>query len=335
MKKYTAVFYEAFQEEEILLRRFLPSANKYLFTRKTIQESGDEFPCAGIISTRTQSKIPLKWFSSIDAVFTRSTGYDHLDDYLKKTDLDFDAGYLPDYAGRAVAEQAMMLWTCLLRRLNFQKELFDSFKRDGLTGNEIKGKNILLVGVGRIGSEIVDIASSLSMNVFGHDLIEKSELKKKYGLKYLSLEKGIKKADIIVCALPLTTLTKSMLNYDLLKSARKNSVFINIARGEISPSADLLKLLEENIFSGLALDVFEYEKELALHFRDDVKISSFPPAVQKSIKAVIKMMNDQRVIFTPHNAFNTSESTERKSFQTAENIKNYIRQGRFITPVIL
>ena len=120
---YSAIFYEAFEEEEKILRKVLPRGHRYLFTWKTIQESGHKTPPARIISTRTQSKFPIEWAGSLDAIITRSTGYDHVSAYLGETGADIDAAYLPEYAARAVAEQALMMWTALLRNRSEERRV--------------------------------------------------------------------------------------------------------------------------------------------------------------------------------------------------------------------
>jgi D-lactate dehydrogenase len=331
----SAVFYEAFEEEEKILRNVLPKEFKYLFTWKTIQESGHEVPPAKIISTRTQSRFPVEWADKLTAIITRSTGYDHVADYLLQTRASVAAAYLPEYAARPVAEQALMMWTALLRNLTVQRKSFETFHRDGLTGREIRKRRITVIGVGRIGGEIVDIAHGLKMQVLGVDIKPRTEMEKQYGLKYVSLKEGLKNADIAVCALPLTELTRGMLNYKTLKAMPGNSIFINVGRGEVSPSQDLLKLSDEGILGGIGLDVYDFEKELASVLRDGTDLSKLKPEARKSVTAVLKLMKNQNVILTPHNAFNTEESVERKSLRTAENLAAFLKTGKFLTPIII
>lgn len=332
-KDFDAVFYEAFREEEEKLRKYLPSGKNYLFTWQTIQESGHKTPPAKIISTRTQSVFPDSWIDKLEGIITRSTGYDHVRDYFRRTGKSVPAAYLPDYAARAVAEQAMLLWTALLRKLNTQQKSFESFQRDGLTGREVREKTILVIGVGRIGSEIVDIASGLRMKVLGVDIAPRKELEEKYKLQYVPLKTGLKQSDIVVCALPLTSETEGWLDYTVLKEMKKSSVFINIARGEISPASALLKLLNENTLSGVALDVYDCERELAGVLRDGKELKALDGKKFEEVKAVTELMKKENVILTPHNAFNTMESVERKSERTAENLGDFFSKRSFRTPL--
>ena len=229
---FDAVFYEAFEEEEKILREFLPSGLNCLFTWKTIQESGHVLPPSGIISTRTQSEFPEEWSGKLSAIITRSTGYDHVTSYIRKTGKEnkISCACLPDYAARAVAEQAMLMWTALSRKIKIQMKSFEAFNRDGLTGFEVLGKTILVAGVGRIGSQIVEIASGLGMKPIGFDISPRKDLEEKFSLKYLALEDALPSADIVVCALPLTNDTCGLFNYNILSKLRKGALFINIAR---------------------------------------------------------------------------------------------------------
>ena len=77
-------FYEAFEEEEKAIKRYLPADIQAGFSCKTIQEYGSAVPAAQIISIRTQSVIPIEWAQKLSGILSRSTGYDHLTAYLKE-----------------------------------------------------------------------------------------------------------------------------------------------------------------------------------------------------------------------------------------------------------
>ncbi len=296
-------FYEAFAEEAAELRRLLPAEMRAGFTGQTIQEAGHAEPPARLISIRTQSRVPVRW--KLAGLVSRTTGYDHL------TGLPFPCGYLPLYCSRAVAEQAMMFWMALLRKLPAQMEHFATFNRDHLTGSECAGKKLLVVGAGHIGSEVVKIGRGLDMEVRRVDIIpDRSDT---------GIEAGLPWANIIVCAMNLTAVNAGYFDYRRLKQARPGVLFVNIARGELSPTADLVRLLDEGHLAGVALDVYEDESRLANAMR--AGNASFP------------LMGRPNVILTPHNAFNTAEAVERKSRQTIEQVVAFLREGRMLWPV--
>lgn len=312
-------FYEAFAEEEQALRSLLPPDLRAGFVPSTIQEHGDHRPPAPIISIRTQSEIPLEWASQLQAILGRTTGYDHLKAYRDRTGSKVPCGHLPKYCSRAVAEQAMLLWMSLLRRLPAQTEHFRSFDRDGLTGFECEGKNLLVVGVGNIGSEIVRIGAGLGMNVLGVDVVRRHT-----SVNYVPIEEGLPNAQVIVCSMNLTSSNARYFNRERFRMFRKGALFVNVARGEMSPAADVLQALDEGILSGAGLDVYDHESVLAVSLR------AGKPTDDPAVRAVLELAKRPNVILTPHNAFNTHESVERKSRQTMEQIAHFREHGAFL-----
>jgi D-lactate dehydrogenase len=330
---YDAAFYEAFEEERALLERCLPASFRYFFTWETIQESGHSDPPAPIISTRTQSSIPVDWLSKIRGLITRSTGYDHVCEVFRSSGVRVPAAYLPEYAARAVAEQALLLWTSLLRRYEQQRKSFSTFHRDGLTGAEIRGKTIAILGVGRIGREIAEIAKGLSMNVIGVDPAPAHDFAKTTGFSYLPLEPALERAEIAVCAMSLNRENRGLLNAQKLRRVPRGGIFVNIARGEISPATGLIRLLEEGHLGGVALDVYNWEKQLAGVLRNGTALESVSDPARSEIEAILALSSHPNAVLTPHNAFNTVESVERKSRETAANLAAFLDIGRFLTPV--
>ena len=306
--KFDVYFYEAFEEEVEALRRHLPGKIRAGFTGKTIQEAGDAEPPARVISIRTQSVVPASWTGKVDGIASRTTGQDHL------VNVKIPYGCLLSYSSRAVAEQAMLLWMALLRKLPEQMQHFARFNRDGLTGWECAGKKLLVVGVGNVGSEIAKIGLGLGMSVRGVDILQKHPF-----VTYVILDEGLPWADIIVCAMDLTPQNAGYFNYDRLRRARHGAFFVNIARGEHAPTADLVRLLDEEHLAGVALDVYENESALATAMRAG--------------KGAFPLAGRANVILTPHNAFNTQEAVERKAEQSVQQIENFLKHGKFLGPV--
>ncbi len=315
-------FYEAFTEEAEYLQQYLPASVKVGFTWKTIQEYSDKEPQAGLISIRTQSRIPESWVKNLSGILTRSTGYDHILAFLQQCGIDLPCGYLPPYCSRSVAEQAMLMWMALMRNLTAQTSNFSRFSRNGLTGRECEGKTLLVIGVGNIGYEVARIGKGLGMRVLGVDIVKRYD-----SVDYVSIDRGLGAADIIVCAMNLTAENRHYFNYDLLKQARPGVIFVNISRGEQSPSADLLRLLDENHLGGVGLDVFNHESELADSLREG-RISS-----DEEVMNALKLKSYANVILTPHNAFNTHEAIVRKSKLSVEHIDHFLKNGEFPWPV--
>ena len=317
-----AIFYEAFSEEKRALLRHLPKEVKADFSKGPIPSKPSPKPPARLISIRTQSIIPCGWAAHLAGVLTRSSGYDHVVAFRSRCKGNVSCGYLPSYCARAVAEHALLMTMTLARKLKRQMKNFTAFDRDDITGTECLNRTLVVAGVGRIGSEIVRLGVGVGMRVLGVDLVKRLP-----SLEYVSLEEGVSVADVLVCALPLTIQTRGLLRYELLRRARRGMLFVNISRGEISPTRDLKRLLREGTLSGIGLDVFEDEPELVSFLR------SGKGNLTPSGKAALQLLKDDRVLMTPHNAFNTQEALERKAKQSVESVVAFLRQGFFPDPI--
>jgi D-lactate dehydrogenase len=311
-------FYEAFEEEADMIKSLLGNQLSYDLTDKTIQETGHINPPARLISIRTQSIVPIGWAIKLDGILSRSTGYDHLKKYLAAIHTELPCGYLEEYATHAVAEHAILMMMALLRRLPQQMNHFQMFDRNGLTGGECTGKNLLVVGVGRIGSEIAKIGAALGINIRGVDIVQRNS-----DVHYVGKEEGIAWADVIICAMNLTKENHSYFSYTILKHSKRGTLFINIARGEHAPLSGLLKLLQENHLGGLGLDVFENEPNLAVALRS----RRAPASVETQTLAAL--LEHPNVLFTPHNAFNTVEAVQRKSQLSVDAVLHFLKNKNF------
>jgi D-lactate dehydrogenase len=180
----------------------------------------------------------------------------------------------------------------------------------------------VVYGVGNIGYEVVKIARGLEMNVFGVDIVERHQ-----DVKYLSAQDAAEYADIIVCAMNLTAENINYFNKDYFEKVKPHTIFVNISRGEISPSADVLYALKNRMIAGAALDVFIDESKLSVGLRSGLISSA------RQVRAVETMLSMDNVILTPHNAFNTQEAVERKCSQTMEQLSHYIENKKLKWPV--
>ncbi len=332
----TVTFYEAFEEEAAALRRALADspiaqAVEADYTWETTQERHSEgfadAPPSEVISVRTQSVLPPRWASGLRGIVTRSTGFDHVLAYRRETGVEVAAGSLPLYCNRAVAEQALMMWMMLLRKSARQCRQFHTFHRDGITGLEAERKTLLVVGVGNIGSEVVKIGQGLNMRVLGHDLERKWDF-----VEYADdVEAAIAEADVIVCAMNLTDENRGYFDKDRLSGAKRGAVFVNISRGELSPTVILLELLESGSLGGVGLDVFDEEKALAVCLRDGGETPSGRQGEQT--RAALDLAEREDAVVTPHNAFNTAEAVVRKAEHTIQQLEHLIAHGAMKWPI--
>ena len=311
-------FYEAFAEEEQALRRFLPPTLRAGFSADTVQEQGSRVPPASLLSVRTQSVFPIEWAPTLSGILTRSTGYDHLVTYRRDTGTCLPCGYLPLYCNRAVAEQAMLLWLALLRRLPRQLAQFRSFARDGLTGRECGDRALAVFGVGNVGHEVVRLGKGIGMRVLGVDI------ERKWGdVVYVDRDQALAQADVVVCAMNLTPDNRHYFDRATLSRAKPGLVFVNVARGELMDTPGVLDLVDSGQLAGVGLDVYEDEPGLAVSLRTDCPPGSVAAA------ALLELSRRPQVMCTPHNAFNTAEAVERKAEQSIHQIRRHLGTGEF------
>jgi len=315
-------FYEAFEEEADELRRLLPPSLSAIYTDHTIQESGDGMPPCRLISVRTQSQLPVPWASHLDGILSRSTGYDHLLDYASRVEAPPALGYLPLYCHRAVAEHALLLWMALMRRLKLQLSQFSNFHRDGLTGTECQGKTLVVVGVGHIGYEVCRIGRAMEMRILGVDLQQCHE-----DIEYAELDHALPQADVLVCAMDLNKENRGFFHLETWSRIKRGAIFVNVSRGELSPSSILLEALQKGYLGGVGLDAFDQEPVLARSLRSETSTEN-PEAL-----AAITLSKRADCLCTPHNAFNSQEAVLRKSEHSVLQLIQFLQNGKFLWPV--
>ena len=206
----------------------------------------------------------------------------------------------------AVAEHVMFMVLSISKRKNMYDDSVKSGnfnERNKLPKTiEIWNKNMLIVGFGRIGQCLIKRCLGFEMNVFVYDpFLSKDQIESFGGKKVDSLSDVVKYIDVISLHMPLNNETKNMINYDLLKTMKKNCIIINAARGGIINEIDLNKALNENLIFGAGLDVFEIE----------------PPK-----KDNLLLKND-KVFLSPHTAAFTEECMIRMGKETIQNIIDF------------
>ncbi len=168
------------------------------------------------------------------------------------------------------------------------------WEREGNRGEEIGGKNIALIGYGNMGKAFAKRLKGFNANVIFNDL--KPNLSDENATQ-VDLEQIFEQTDVLSLHIPLTPLTKNMVNADYISKFKKPFYFINTARGKSVVTDDLVDALKAGKVKAAGLDVLEYEKSsFESLFKED-----FPPALEYLIKA-------ENVLLTPHIAGWTIES---------------------------
>ena len=173
-----------------------------------------------------------------------------------------------------------------------------------LTGIELGGKKVGLIGTGRIGQKAGAIfKGGFNMEVYGFDPYLTAEAAEKLGIKKVqTLDELLEVADIVSISVPLTKDTENLISMDQLKKMKKTSILINTSRGKIVNEKDLHLALMDGLIGACALDVFEVE----------------PP---KKDNPLLSLPN---FIGTPHIGAATEEALIRMGVTAVEEIKMVI-----------
>jgi len=130
---------------------------------------------------------------------------------------------------------------------------------DMMTGRDVHGATIGIVGAGRIGYAMAKRAKGFDMKILFYDVIPRPEMEKDFGAKRMDLDTLLKEADFVSIHVPLMKETHHLMNEQRLKLMKKTAYLINNSRGPVVDEKALYKALKEGWIAGAGLDVFEQE----------------------------------------------------------------------------
>ena len=176
------------------------------------------------------------------------------------------------------------------------------WNRHALVGVELRGKSLGIVGIGKIGREVIKRCKSFQMNIFGYDPYCNQDMFKKDEVKLVDLDTLTRDSDFISLHLPINDKTRNLFDLSRLKMMKTTAVIINVARGGIVNEIDLVTALNEDIIGGAALDVYSIEPLESNH----------------------PLTNTKHVILTPHLGASTKEAKEGVSIAVCESVRDYL-----------
>jgi D-lactate dehydrogenase len=242
----------------------------------------------------------------------RSVGYDHVD-LAKAKALGLKVANVPAYSPYAVAEHAVALLMALNRRLRLSDEQIkqQDFRLDGLTGFDIHGKTVGIVGTGKIGEAFARIMNGFGCRLLCFDPQPNAALAKELPIRYTTLPELCMESDIISIHCPLNQHTRHLFDRHLFSLMKKGAFLINTARGPIINTADLIASLSNGTIGAAGLDVYEFEKGLFFrdHRTDEVRDILFK-----------ELMAFPNVLITGHQAFLTETALQNIADTTMNNL---------------
>src|SRR4030042_16780 len=214
----------------------------------------------------------------------------------------------PDVLTDSVAEHAIALIFAMAHRVVES----DKFMREGkytgwapmlFLGNDLAGKTVGLVGLGRIGSTVAKrLKQGFDMKIMYYDVNRNEALEKKLDLVYADLNAVLKQADFISIHVPLLPATKHLIGEEQLKMMKSSAYLVNTSRGPVIDEKALVEALKNKVIKGAALDVFEEEPKMS------------PGLAELS-----------NIVITPHTASATEETRGAMSELAAKNIIEVLR----------
>ena len=235
--------------------------NKPGISREELLQVAGEYD-ALIVRSRTKvDREVLDKATRLRLVARPGTGLDNVDvEYARLKGVQVVNS--PESLVEAVAEHVTLLMLALGRKLVPADATTKQGKweKNALIGQELKGKVLGIVGLGRIGKRIAEIARTLGMSVIIYDVITiPPDVIEKLQCKVVGLDEVFSRADYVTLHVPMTNETRHLVNAKRLSSMKKTAFLVNTSRGGVVDEAALCEALKGGVIAGAALDVFEKE----------------------------------------------------------------------------
>ena len=234
----------------------------------------------------------------IDVAFT---GTDHVGlDAAKKKGIAVSNA--SGYSNEAVSELVLGMVLSFMRNISKVEERCRNGKdKTGLVGNEVKGKTVGIVGLGKIGRRTAEIFNCLGAKILAYSRSRHSDAPSY--VREVEMDELLASSDIIVLHCPLTPETRGLIGEKELERMKSSAILVNVARGPVVDEKALCEALENGTIKGALVDVFDKEPPLSL----DTPLLSAP-----------------NTLLTPHVAFATKESMSLRTEIVFENLRAWM-----------
>lgn len=268
---------------------------------------GFDAVCAFVNDRVNALAIERLYNNGVQLIAMRCAGYSNVD--VKAAFQKLHIVRVPAYSPHAVAEHTMGLLLTLNRRLHkaYNRTREFNFSIVGLTGTDLYGKTVGVIGTGKIGRTFIDICRGFGMRVLAYDKFPAKDS----GLDYVELDTLLQESDVISLHCPLTPDTRHILNRDAFSKMKKGVFILNTSRGALIDSEALLDALNSRTVGGAGLDVYEEEANLFYEDRSDTIIHDDTLAL---------LVSRPNVILTAHQAFLTEEALHNIAEETIKNL---------------
>jgi D-lactate dehydrogenase len=253
----------------------------------------------------------------------RCAGFNCIDLVAAK-ELGLSVTRVPAYSPHAVAEHAVALLLALNRKIpRAVARVHDfNFSLHGLVGFDLAGKTAGILGTGRIGRITAQILKGIGMRVLAYDPFPSPDWAREHGVEYTDLESLISRCRVISLHTPLTSETRHVIRRETLEQMQPGVILVNVSRGGLINTKDLIAALKKGSVAGVALDV--YEEEEGIFFED----LSGQILYDDELARLLTFPN---VLVTAHQGFLTHEALAEIARVTVENLCAFA-EGRPFLP---
>lgn len=312
-------------EKEFLRQKLAGFQTEFYAEHFTPENASQAVDCdaLGIFAHSAVNEELLGKLPKLKLIATMSTGYDHIDLEACKSK-GIAVCNVSGYGSTTVAEHTFALLLAISRKIvpSVERTRRGNFSWEGLCGTTLCGKTLGVVGTGRIGRNVIRMAKGFGMRVIAFKPKPDVEYAKQMDFEYVDFLKLLRESDVISLHAPLTKETYHIINKDNIRQIKRGAMLINTARGALVETEALLQALEEGIIAAAGLDVLEEEcvikEERQLFSKVFTKTCDLKTALANHV-----LLEQENVLITPHNAFNSREATESLLEETVENVKAF------------
>ncbi len=255
----------------------------------------------------------------VEFVALRCAGFNNVDLEACETH-GINVARVPAYSPYATAEHSVGLMLMLNRHLHhaYLRNRYGYFVLDGLTGFDMRGKTVGVVGTGKIGQCVINILLGFGCRVLAFDKFPNPEVSAGGNVEYVEPEQLLSQSEIITLHAPLTPETRHVINQSAIGKMKDGVMLINTSRGELIDTRALIEGLKSGKVGAAGLDV--YEEEAGIFYRDlSGKVLTDD--------VIARLMSFNNVVVTSHQAYLTHEALTNIANTTLDNLREF-EQGR-------
>ncbi len=309
-KQYDRDSFEKFRTDDMVFKYF-----ETKLTPDTVSlAQGFDGVCIFVNDTANAEVIDKLHGYGIKFIALRCAGYNNVD--LKYAHGKVHVFHVPAYSPHAVAEHTMAMLLTSVRRTHksYIRTKDFNFSLNGLTGFDLYGKTMGVIGTGKIGRIFINICRGFGMKVIAYDKYPADSS----DIEYVTLDEIYKRSDIISLHCPLTRDTHHIIDKAAIDKCKKGVIILNTSRGALIDAEALLEGIKSRKIGAACLDVYEEESDV---FFEDFSGHIIDDDI---LARLISMPN---VLVTSHQAFLTEEALNNIAETTINNISDFLTKG--------